>query len=356
MIKTVKFAFAVLALLAVSMLPGHIPSASAATPTPPFNQCPPVGANTGCHFLIVINPGGSLTVLEDTTQGPYDGSEDTLIGVVNQSGAAVPKIRVVTSSFVVEPAFGFDGDGLCTYGVAGCPFGTTGYEGPNTSFSNISADELSGDVNFTSPLPNNGTAYFSLEDALTAAAFGPACSPAFTPTKTVSGNVPGSLSVSGKTLIDGATIVGSVAVQPGAEVFIRDSTLKANLSSNNAKTLTMTASTVRGSTSVSGTTGFVTIGGDEACKPNDLAGISLTNNKGGLELSSNRISGSVSVSGNTAPSSAVDPDGGPAATEVENNSIRGSLGCSGNTPAATNGGEPNGVGGSRGGQCAAATF
>ncbi len=36
-----------------------------------------VGVDVGCQFLIDVTPGGT-TVLQDTTQGPYEGSEDAL--------------------------------------------------------------------------------------------------------------------------------------------------------------------------------------------------------------------------------------------------------------------------------------
>src|SRR3954447_6587175 len=58
-------------------------SAFAAAPTPPFGQCPAVGADPSCGILIVVNPGGGLTVLKDPAVGPYDGLEDTLVGVLN---------------------------------------------------------------------------------------------------------------------------------------------------------------------------------------------------------------------------------------------------------------------------------
>jgi hypothetical protein len=74
---------------------------------------------------------------------------------------------------------------------AGCPFGPTTYEGPNTSFSNISPDTTTGTVNFTGGLAAGATAYFSLEDKLTGASFTtptpiPNASPTatFTPTPT----------------------------------------------------------------------------------------------------------------------------------------------------------------------------
>ena len=57
------------------------PTAFAAPPTPPFAQCPSLGKNTSCAVLIVFNSDGSPTVVKDPSQGPYDGIEDTLIGV-----------------------------------------------------------------------------------------------------------------------------------------------------------------------------------------------------------------------------------------------------------------------------------
>jgi len=143
-------------------------SAFAAAPTPPFTQCPAVGADTSCGILIVINPGGSLSVLKDATQGPYDGVEDTLVGVLNNSGAPASSIHLSASSS--PPAFGFDGDGLCTFITCTWANPTT-YEGPNTAFANISTDMNSGDVTFATPLANGASAYFSLEGDLAAADF-----------------------------------------------------------------------------------------------------------------------------------------------------------------------------------------
>jgi hypothetical protein len=66
--------------------------------------------------------------------------------------------------------FGFDSDGLCTVSPspASCPFGPTGYEGPDTSFSNINVSGSGGTVNFTGSLSPGATTCFSLEEALTA--------------------------------------------------------------------------------------------------------------------------------------------------------------------------------------------
>ena len=112
------------------------------TPTPPFLECPAVGADSSCALLINLTDDGPQ-VLADATQGPYDGADDTLVGVVNNSSASVSSLPLSSSTL---PIFGFDGDGLCTY-IAVCSgntVDTTGYGGPNSYFTDISADTISG--------------------------------------------------------------------------------------------------------------------------------------------------------------------------------------------------------------------
>ncbi|HSZ05581.1 MAG TPA: SGNH/GDSL hydrolase family protein [Solirubrobacteraceae bacterium] len=144
--------------------------ASAAAPAPPFTQCPAIGEDTGCGLLIYATPSGQEGVAGDPTQGPYDGSDDTLIGVQNESSAPISSIPIVSPTG--EPVFGFDGDGICSgdYGAwtgsSGCPYGSTGYEGPGVSFTSISPDQSAGTVVITPAIPPGGHAYFSLEEAL----------------------------------------------------------------------------------------------------------------------------------------------------------------------------------------------
>src|SRR3954454_19312250 len=88
-----------------------VKTTSAATTTPPFHQCPPVGRDTSCQILIVINPDGSITVLQDPTQPAYDGIEDTLVGVQNNSNVAIDKLTIRSISPI--PIFDFDFDGMC---------------------------------------------------------------------------------------------------------------------------------------------------------------------------------------------------------------------------------------------------
>jgi hypothetical protein len=173
-------------------------STTALAATPPFPQCPRIGWDTSCAILIVINPDNSVTTFSDPGQGPFDGVEDSLIGVQNNSGFGIKSMDLVGPG-----TFGFDADGLCS-GVAsgpsstvgnmgpgtfyppprGCQFGPTGYEGPGTSFSNFTTASCfgspppsvcgdpaasSGTVNFAGPhgLAAGSSTYFSLETKVT---------------------------------------------------------------------------------------------------------------------------------------------------------------------------------------------
>ena len=192
---------------------------STASVLPPvmFSQCPPVGVNSGCQFLITVTNNGNL-VQGDPNQGPYENSEDSLIGVVNNSSSPISHMPL---SVPGSELFGFEGDGLCnngsgptpsgcapppgsaagtTCGVTGtssiCSFPTppgqpagytepgaptgntqNGYEGPTTWFSNVSADTSRGQVNFSPALQPGQSTYFSLEEPPTSTTIGVGSSP-----------------------------------------------------------------------------------------------------------------------------------------------------------------------------------
>ena len=218
-------------------LPMLIGSASAATawappasPTTaaPYNECPQVGAENGCGVLIVLNPDGTVTIT-GSGQGPYDSSDDTLIGVLNNSGVTASSVALTSALDI----FGFDGDGVCSSTASGdvgnwatqwllaggsitnlCPYvtGATAsvghYEGPGITFSNISADKKSGTVNFTNGLANGGTLFFSLEHPLNQASFS-------VPTlSSLTTNRSASTVASGTPVTDTATAVGSTGMPP----------------------------------------------------------------------------------------------------------------------------------------------
>ncbi len=159
--------------------------------------------DTGCQYLIEVN-NGTETVLNDSNQGPYEGSDDALIGVLNNSSSPVSELPLAVPG---SDLFGFDGDGICNPGgppvpsgcapQAGTPAGTdctqgtggtcafpvpsgepagyiepggssgvpqNGYEGPTSWFSNVSTDTSSGVVHFSPAIQPGQSTYFSLEE------------------------------------------------------------------------------------------------------------------------------------------------------------------------------------------------
>jgi hypothetical protein len=167
-----------------------------------FTQCPPVGVDAGCQYLITLTDR-TTSVQRDPTQGPYEQSEDSLIGVQNNSSKSIAALTVAGPNL-----FGFDGDGICNsrkggvgvippgclpapgaapgtvcgpedgdcsfprppgqpadYTEPGAPPGNTqnGYEGPGTWFSSVGSDKSSGTVSFSPQLLPGDSTYFSLE-------------------------------------------------------------------------------------------------------------------------------------------------------------------------------------------------
>ncbi|WIV57784.1 hypothetical protein [Amycolatopsis nalaikhensis] len=158
----------ILAAALTMALGGGAATASADTPTsttPPFHQCPAVGSAPGCAILLIVNADRTVSVAGDNGVGPYDGADDSLIGIVNLSSTAVDAVTVTGTGSDLS---GFDGDGLCTY--VGCSYpAPTGYEGPDNTFTTDPAIPDSAEVDFTTPLAPGSSSYFSLEGALTAA-------------------------------------------------------------------------------------------------------------------------------------------------------------------------------------------
>jgi hypothetical protein len=152
------------------VLAGCLVSASPASAAS-FVECPPVGLNTGCRLEINISSAATVSLLTDATQSAtFDGSEDTLIGVRNNSSFTIPSLTLTSASLAI---FGLDGDGICTQSTrpAGCPFGPTGYEGPGVSFASINAAQTVGNVIFAGGLAPGATAFFGLEEPLSSASF-----------------------------------------------------------------------------------------------------------------------------------------------------------------------------------------
>jgi hypothetical protein len=139
------------------------------------NNSGPEGPTSGnaavCNLTYTFNANGSIT-----TSGPggnYEGNDDALIGVVNNSGHTI-------TSFTLKGAniFGFEGDGIDTYinnqnpipyfsggPTADVPNGsdTSGYGGPQGFFTNITGT-TTGTVNFIGGIAPGETGFFSLEE------------------------------------------------------------------------------------------------------------------------------------------------------------------------------------------------
>ncbi len=156
---------------ALAMAGTICPAGNGATPFP-YN---PDNAATGCNAVITIAANGSATtVVKDTT--PYEESEDVMIGVVNNSGTVLGTMNITGSASI--PIFGFDGDGICTFTFVGSTYCTASqkagtdpgdYDGPTSTFTNISSNQQTGTVNFSPAIAaNGGTTYFSLEGIPTA--------------------------------------------------------------------------------------------------------------------------------------------------------------------------------------------
>ena len=144
------------------------------------NVCPVVHDDSDCAIIINVTSVdaagvGTYTVSKGPSFGtPYDGVEDTLLGVTNSSGGVVKSIHLSSTLTI----FGFDGDGLETY-ISPPKGGATGYEGadsttgsfdtsgPLNSFSGINGAKTAGDVVFGTGLAVGGSAFFSLEEDLT---------------------------------------------------------------------------------------------------------------------------------------------------------------------------------------------
>lgn len=146
-------------LLAALTLGVFCPAAALAAPV-----CPHYGTATGCTTVITIGSTGGLTVTAGPGGTTYDGVDDQLVGFYNNSNLTITSISLNGGSNAI---FGFDGDGIDTYGAAGNSHDTTGYGGADSYFTNINGSQNTGTVDFVTPIGPGGFTYFSLEDPFT---------------------------------------------------------------------------------------------------------------------------------------------------------------------------------------------
>lgn len=116
------------------------------------------GVAADCNLIVTFNSNGSIST--SGLGGNYDGNEDALVGVHNNSGHMISSFSISGSGI-----FGFDGDGINAFlGIANNAMDTTGYGGPQAFFSNIVGND--GVVNFMGGIANGGMAFFSLEESI----------------------------------------------------------------------------------------------------------------------------------------------------------------------------------------------
>ncbi len=140
--------------------------------------CPDINGVTTCNVVITAGPGGSFSTALPNPN-PYDGSDDNLVGIINNSGSTISSLSFIGSGNG-GGLFSFDGDGLQSYvpadgsdptGYGGTVSTTANFNtsGPADSFTNIHTTTVfddSGTVVFgANGIPDGGSAYFSLESA-----------------------------------------------------------------------------------------------------------------------------------------------------------------------------------------------
>ncbi|MHB8540690.1 MAG: PEP-CTERM sorting domain-containing protein [Candidatus Acidiferrales bacterium] len=148
------------------------------------NACPAIGNANNCNLLITVGTGLTVTTTFPDPNNPYDGVEDQLVGVTNNSGVTITSMFLSGTGPGGTGIFDFDLDGAgasgtnCFSGTSplnpcfpGGTFDSTTYAGPGVTFSGINCtggpfmDECdSGTVNFTGGLKSGDSIWFSLEN------------------------------------------------------------------------------------------------------------------------------------------------------------------------------------------------
>jgi PEP-CTERM motif len=148
-------------LLLASVAVGAISFSGAA-----FAQFPNIGDDTAGPSLFFTFTNSGVTTTSNPaytiSPHPYDGSDDTYFGVINNSSKPITTIKLSSSLDIG----GFDGDGINSAAFLNVPNNskdTTGYGGPDAFFTSNTGDSLT--VNFITPVAaNGGTTFFALEE------------------------------------------------------------------------------------------------------------------------------------------------------------------------------------------------
>jgi hypothetical protein len=133
--------------------------------------CPALGnIAAGCNETITLNPGGTGTVVVNNAT-PYDGSDDQLVSVINNTGASVSSITITGTGIGAfesdggwAPGSGCVVSGPNTFGCFTPSIATSpgDYSGPNNTFASFSANQVVD--NFVGGLANGASTFFTLEE------------------------------------------------------------------------------------------------------------------------------------------------------------------------------------------------
>ena len=125
---------------------------------------PTVNGHQPGVLITLTNAGATVSTV--AAESPFDGIEDTYVGVVNNSTGAVSALNLSSTQNI----FGFDGDGLKRFdGTLTNIFDASGYGGTNAFFTVTNVQN--GVVHFITPIAPGSTSYFSLEERVGAADF-----------------------------------------------------------------------------------------------------------------------------------------------------------------------------------------
>jgi hypothetical protein len=170
------------------------------------SPCPTVGHSTfeadntpyltaggGCNAVLTIAANGSTSVVI-INSNPFDGEDDTLLGIVNNGTTPLTTITLTGSGIS-----GWDGDGICIWGAGGLAGDTftsgsssyctatqlsgsdpQDYYGPNMTFSNFASGSAV-TVTFNPPLAAGASTFLSLEGLPTASLVATPGTPSATP-------------------------------------------------------------------------------------------------------------------------------------------------------------------------------
>jgi hypothetical protein len=136
---------------------------------------------TDCNDLITLNANGTITVSNPSGRANYDGSDDNLVGILNNTNQTFTAFNITGPAVNLYGGIfgGMDGDGICDTptvtgaacsppgsttgpGVAGHPASDNNYAPTGISFNALTTN--SGIVTIAGGLAPGASVYFSLEE------------------------------------------------------------------------------------------------------------------------------------------------------------------------------------------------